>query len=472
MEAGPSSFSSSSSSTRNPLTRTLTTFYPVTNEEASSQAFNDQEDATRAQHESTGKNLVGRLVSQQAGERIWRDVMVWEGQMGKGKGRMVVDREEEEGKECLVSSNKERAQSRFQASSTSTLLLPNTPSSPTFKAYIPRLLLPPTRGDLQWIPDVPVLEWGEPPTVEEELPSQEEEEEKGGWWFENEGRLSVCSLLGTEGGSLVQARKELKKKERKIEKERIQKETKSWKGDWTMMGKCVELTPQPHFSPFLYPTSNTSALPPLSSITAPPHPFTPLPLPISSPPFPPLKPGLQRGRWIIPINGLILGFPPSYPPLSSARLVNDQVRIKDAEQKLRKRMLAPSNSTTTNVKPSTLYWTPTLLRSFHRTLVKLQARNVLGPVSFRLQRSNLVKPSRAQSSSASVEPEGGREEIRVGDHWVVYVDLAYALRIRHVLGNADIRMVEGSEEQEDRPHVLKRARLMLLDEVGNVLCFS
>jgi len=41
-----------------------------------------------------------------------------------------------------------------------------------------------------------------------------------------------------------------------------------------------------------------------------------------------------------------------------------------------------------------------------------------------------------------------------------------------VLGNADIRMVEGSEKAEDRPHVLKRARLMLLDDVGNVLCFS
>ena len=28
-----------------------------------------------------------------------------------------------------------------------------------------------------------------------------------------------------------------------MERERIQKEMKSWKGDWTMMGKCVELTP-------------------------------------------------------------------------------------------------------------------------------------------------------------------------------------------------------------------------------------
>ena len=93
-------------------------------------------------------------------------------------------------------------------------------------------------------------------------------------------------------------------------------------------------------------------------------------------------------------------------------------------------------------------------------------------MSFRLQRSNI----NTLSSYSSEEETGGgnsrREDIRVGDHWVIYVDLAYALRIRHVLGNADIRMVEGSEKAEDRPHVLKRARLMLLDDVGNVLCFS
>lgn len=62
--------------------------------------------------------------------------------------------------------------------------------------------------------------------------------------------------------------------------------------------------------------------------------------------------------------------------------------------------------------------------------------------------------------------------IQIGDHWVVGVDLAYALRIRHVLGRADVRMVEESEKQEDRPMILTRARLMLLDDVGNVLCFS
>jgi len=60
---------------------------------------------------------LGRLVSQQEGERIWRDVMVWEGKMGKGKGRMVVDgeedEEEEEEKEGMVSSTKGKKRGQF-----------------------------------------------------------------------------------------------------------------------------------------------------------------------------------------------------------------------------------------------------------------------------------------------------------------------------------------------------------------------
>lgn len=43
--------------------------------------------------------------------------MVWEGQMGKGKGRMVVDGEQEEevGMVSLVSSTKERGELRVVA---------------------------------------------------------------------------------------------------------------------------------------------------------------------------------------------------------------------------------------------------------------------------------------------------------------------------------------------------------------------
>lgn len=92
MEAGPSSHSSSSTSSQ--VTRTLTTYYPLTSETACSQGSQSDDNATRAQQDDLARKLLGRVVSPQQGDKIWRNVVVWEGGAGKGKGRTVVKDEQ------------------------------------------------------------------------------------------------------------------------------------------------------------------------------------------------------------------------------------------------------------------------------------------------------------------------------------------------------------------------------------------
>lgn len=160
--------------------------------------------------------------------------------------------------------------------------------------------------------------------------------------------------------------------------------------------------------------------------------------------------------------------------------MDDPDRIARAEDTLRKRTAAPPtpNKIGAVVKAKTLYWTPTLMVSFHSALTKLRALNALGPVSFKLQRSNIVRPD-LKPVTLSTSLDGGsastkRHDILAGDHWVVWVDLAYALRIRHVLGHADLRIKETEPDRGvwERVVPLRGARLMLLDDEGRVLGFS
>lgn len=92
------------------------------------------------------------------------------------------------------------------------------------------------------MPDVPILEWGEPPTVEEAMVFSAEDESRD-WWFESDGRLHF-SPTGPEADTLREARRQLRERERAKERDRIRNETVNWKGDWTMMGKAVDFTPQ------------------------------------------------------------------------------------------------------------------------------------------------------------------------------------------------------------------------------------
>jgi hypothetical protein len=110
------------------------------------------------------------------------------------------------------------------------------------QSYMVNIPPPPPRSAFAWIPDVPILDWGEPETVEEALPISAQDE-TAGWWFENEGQSAFVSH-GAEVDTLRQARHRLREREQQARAERIRRETLEWKGDWSMMGRCVELTPQ------------------------------------------------------------------------------------------------------------------------------------------------------------------------------------------------------------------------------------
>jgi hypothetical protein len=103
---------------------------------------------------------------------------------------------------------------------------------------------------------------------------------------------------------------------------------------------------------------------------------------------------------------------------------------------------------------------------------------MLGPISLVLHPSTHPTPYRSHPFSASTflaEPaEGGSSEeespvVVAGDHFRIYVDLAYAMRVRYVLGMVDIRL---KEEGNERTRLLEGARLALVDEVGRVILLA
>lgn len=59
--------------------------------------------------------------------------------------------------------------------------------------------------------------------------------------------------------------------------------------------------------------------------------------------------------------------------------------------------------------------------------------------------------------------------VRMGDHIRIYVDLAYAMRVRYVLDCLDMRIREVGHE---RVRFLEGARLCLVDEGGRVILLA
>lgn len=234
----------------------------------------------------------------------------------------------------------------------------------------------------------------------------------------------------------------------------------------------------------------------------------------STPVFRPPKPGRLRGKWIVPVHGPVVGCPGA----SGAWLASDgqeaaarafvEHRVRERkgaaralEQQQRAAHPAPlaestrSNSqehlplrststakppepalaadlgstaaaaaaATTATAPPLVVWTTPLLRSFHKALLALVDKNHLGPVSVVLHRSTLPP-------SSSPAPPPSSSAISFGDHYRIYVDLAYALNVRELLDKLDLRLeARAPDGGGRRVQLLEGARLALVGDVGQVL---
>lgn len=274
---------------------------------------------------------------------------------------------------------------------------------------------------------------------------------------------------------------------------------------------ALELTwSRPDYQPYEHHTRFWN-LPPLSSISetvGSVRPFKVYPFPLStSPPlcFASLRPGDRRGKWLIPVHGPVLSLPTS-PSLADGEAVSDAILSESVKSvaivhdRLCKRkktrgdkgLQPPSvGSNRLPAPPATILWTPHLLTIFRDILLKLQSKATLGPVSFVLHASTIPPPPSSSPSSSSfcsavptsrklplfsaIDPTGGSDEeaytspVVLGDHWRIHVDLAYALRIRWLLGEVQVR-VERDSPTRVRP--LLGARLVLVDDEERVICLA
>lgn len=112
------------------------------------------------------------------------------------------------------------------------------------------------------------------------------------------------------------------------------------------------------------------------------------------------------------------------------------------------------------VTPSVVIWTPSLLASFHKALMRLSKVGYVGPTSFILHPSTLPLDDTSAVSS-----------VRVGDHFRIYIDLAYAMNVRYVLDNLDLRLEDRTKEggSTKRVHPLRGMKLVLVSDEGEVL---
>lgn len=242
--------------------------------------------------------------------------------------------------------------------------------------------------------------------------------------------------------------------------------------------------------------------------------------------FLPAPPGRLRGKWIIPIHGPSVGC----PGVSSGWLATNPDEAQEVrvviERRLRKaakaaraariataatviarqpavspleesgrsnsqdhrppalRAVAPVKSSSaipvkssadtsiaassSPASPQTILWTPPLLKSFHKALHSLAQKSHLGPVSFVLHPSTLPLTARTNGRAPAV---GGRDPVCFGDHYRIYVDLAYALNVRELLETLDLRLESSSMDGRDpaRARSLAGSRLALVSDVGEVL---
>jgi hypothetical protein len=248
--------------------------------------------------------------------------------------------------------------------------------------------------------------------------------------------------------------------------------------------------------------------------------------------FRPPPPGRLRGKWIVPIHGPVVGCPSAsggwlaagsenedevravierrlrkaFKAARAARLaaaatmaatqpavleestrINSQdrrppaIRLASAakEASISSSLVSSAGSSTavaeSQASPQTVLWTPPLLKSFHKALLSLAQDSHLGPISVVLHPSTLpldFQPSwgaRAFTNSAAASTNS--DTICFGDHYRIYVDLAYALNVRELLETLDLRLEASGSAGRDpaRARSLAGAKLALVSDVGEVL---
>ncbi|CED82754.1 hypothetical protein [Phaffia rhodozyma] len=370
-----------------------------------------------------------------------------------------------------------------------------------------RISSPPSRSIYRYLPQVPIPTWGLSAQLGEEIKSPLAEEER--WWFEQHGHHSWL----TAG--------EKRKRQRSPSLLSSPPNKKRWRHDWSVIGRAFDLVDLPHV---FYPRTHT--FPPVSDILISPFP-TYKTYPPSDPSLPlslvssgPSRYGEKRVKWLVPIHGPVWGLP-NDDTASQGRLVvdtldgdNDQVgeKLRKIHQKMFRRIKTFSSFhpvTTSDIEPSrsshhrseppppSLDWTPTILSSFHTALQKLSEKNQLGPISVVLHHStfpstfthpyprsrshtrsstrshscasSLPSASTSSSTSSLTEPSP-QQTIHIGDHYRIYVDLTYASHVRSILDSVDLRF--GPDSSKDRCLFFKGARLVLVDDVGTLLCLA
>ena len=177
---------------------------------------------------------------------------------------------------------------------------------------------------------------------------------------------------------------------------------------------------------------------------------------------------------------------PTVAPLEESTRSNSQDRrppaipvAQSAKQSLAPPVVSSAERSTAAADvpsvPQTILWTPALLKSFHKALLSLAQKSHLGPISVVLHSSTLpldARPAgRAPAPTTQVAGTSSGGAVSFGDHYRIYVDLAYALNVRELLETLDLRLVaSGSEGREPaRARSLAGATLALVSDVGEIL---